>query len=127
MKTAYRIDALQYTNWSERIFREMRVGGLDAVHVTIAYHENFRETITNIEQWNLRFEQHSDLIFHGKTAADIVKAKETNRTAVFFGFQNASPIEDDIGLVEVVHSLGARFMQLTYNNQSLLATGCYES
>ncbi len=126
MSQSYRIDALQYTNWSERIFREMRVGGLDAAHVTIAYHENFRETITNIEQWNLRFEQYSDLIIHGKTVDDIVKAKETNRTAIFFGFQNASPIEDDIGLVEIVHSLGARFMQLTYNNQSLLATGCYE-
>jgi membrane dipeptidase len=27
----------------------------------------------------------------------------------------------------VVHALGARFMQLTYNNQSLLASGCYEA
>ena len=45
---------------------------------------------------------------------------------MFFGFQNPSPIEDDIGLIEVWHQLGIRFMQLTYNNQSLLATGCYE-
>jgi membrane dipeptidase len=28
--------------------------------------------------------------------------------------------------VEICHQLGIRFMQLTYNNQSLLATGCYE-
>ena len=35
-------------------------------------------------------------------------------------------MEDDIGLIEVLHTLGMRFMQLTYNNQSLLATGCYE-
>ena len=41
-------------------------------------------------------------------------------------FLNCSPIEDDINLVEKVHQLGCRFMQLTYNNQSLLATGCYE-
>ena len=26
-----------------------------------------------------------------------------------------------------MHTLGARFMQLTYNNESLLATGCYEA
>ena len=26
----------------------------------------------------------------------------------------------------MLHTLGLRFMQLTYNNQSLLATGCYE-
>jgi microsomal dipeptidase-like Zn-dependent dipeptidase len=36
-------------------------------------------------------------------------------------------MEDDIRLVEILHTLGARFMQLTYNNQSLLATGCYEA
>ena len=29
--------------------------------------------------------------------------------------------------MEILHTLGARFMQLTYNNQSLLATGCYEA
>lgn len=122
-----RIDNLQYANWSEKIFRQMREGGVDAVHVTIAYHENFRETILNLEQWNRWFETYPDLIFHGKWASDIDLAQSTNRTAVFFGFQNPSPIEDDIGLVEIWHTLGVRFMQLTYNNQSLLATGCYES
>ena len=105
----------------------MREGGVDAVHVTIADHENFRETVLNIEAWNRRFERFPDLILHGRTGDDVRRAKDTGRTAIFFGFQNPSPIEDDIGLVEIVHSLGARFMQLTYNNQSLLATGCYEA
>jgi len=121
------IDGLQYINWSEKVFREMRAGGVDAVHVTIAYHENFRETVLNIEQWNRWFEQFPDLIFQGRWASDVDAAIDSNRTAIFFGFQNPSPIEDDIGLVEIVHALGARFMQLTYNNQSLLATGCYET
>ena len=125
--TDYRVDCLQYANWSEKIFREMRQGGLDAVHVTIAYHETFRETVLNMEQWNRWFEQFPDLIFQGQTGADVRLARETGRTAIFFGFQNPSPIEDDIGLVQILHQLGARFMQLTYNNQSLLATGCYES
>ena len=123
----YRIDGLQYANWSEKIFRQMREGGVDAVHVTIAYHENFRETVLNVEKWNRWFEQYPDLIMKGQWASDVEKARETGRTAVFFGFQNPSPMEDDIGLVEILHTLGARFMQLTYNNQSLLATGCYEA
>ncbi|NND41774.1 MAG: membrane dipeptidase [Silicimonas sp.] len=121
-----RIDGLQYANWSEKVFRQMREGGVDAVHVTISYHEMFRETVLNFEAWNRWFERHPDLILKGTTAADIDLARDTGRTAIFFGFQNPSPIEDDIGLVEIVHTLGARFMQLTYNNQSLLATGCYE-
>ncbi|GGA19910.1 membrane dipeptidase [Neptunicoccus cionae] len=122
----YLIDGLQYANWSEKIFREMRAGGVDAVHVTITYHETFRETVLVIEQWNRWFEQFPDLIFQGRTADDVRRARETGRTAIFFGSQNPSCIEDDIGLVEVLHTLGLRFMQLTYNNQSLLASGCYE-
>lgn len=124
---SHRIDCLQYANWSEKIFRQMREGGVDAVHVTIAYHENFRETVLNIEAWNRRFEEFPELIFQGRTGDDVRRAKAEGRTAIFFGFQNPSPIEDDIGLVEIVHTLGARFMQLSYNNQSLLATGCYEA
>ncbi|WP_323034780.1 membrane dipeptidase [Pararhodobacter sp.] len=123
----FRIDNLQYAKWSEKIFRQLREGGVDAVHVTIAYHENFRETVLNFAQWNRWFEQFPDLICHGEWASDVQKAHDTGRTAVFFGFQNPSPIEDDIGLVQVLHKLGARFMQLSYNNQSLLATGCYEA
>jgi membrane dipeptidase len=121
------IDNLQYANFSPKVFEQMRAGGVDAVHVTIAYHESFREMILNLERWNRWFEVHGDLIFKGTTAADVRLAQETGRTAIFFGFQNPSPIEDDIGLVEICYQLGIRFMQLTYNNQSLLATGCYEN
>ena len=126
-ETHYRIDALQYANWSEKIFRQMREGGVDAVHVTIAYHENFRETVANIEQWNSLFERFAELIFQGKTGDDVRLARKSGRTAIFYGFQNPSPMEDDIRLVEILHTLGARFMQLTYNNQSLLGSGCYET
>jgi membrane dipeptidase len=121
------IDNLQYANFSPEIFRQMREGCVDAVHVTIAYHESFREMVLNLERWNRWFEEYEDLIVKGTTAACVRHAQETGRTAIFFGFQNPSPIEDDIGLVEICHQLGVRFMQLTYNNQSLLATGCYEA
>jgi len=122
----YRIDNLQYSNWSKEIFQINNEAKLDAVHVTIAYHEDFDEVKKNVATWNKYFQDYKDLIFLGKTFQDIEKAHQEKKTAIFFGFQNCSPIEDDIGLVEAVHKMGARFMQLTYNNQSLLATGCYE-
>ena len=122
----YRIDNLQYCNWSKEIFQINHEAKLDAVHVTIAYHENFHEVRKNVEAWNSFFQENKDLIFHGRTFKDIQKAHKEKKTSIFFGFQNCSPIEDDIRLVEKVYDLGARFMQLTYNNQSLLATGCYE-
>ena len=123
---SYKIDNLQYCKWSEDIFKINREAELDAVHVTIAYHEDFDELQNNINEWQQNFDQYSNLIIHGKNFKDIERAHELNKTAIFFGFQNCSPIEDDINLVEKVKKLGATFMQLTYNNQSLLATGCYE-
>ena len=122
----YKIDNLQYCNWSREVFEINREAELDAVHVTIVYHEDYDELLKRIDEWNIHFEENSDLIFHGKNYKDIEKAKEEKKTAIFFGFQNCSPIEDDISLIEKVHELGCKFMQLTYNNQSLLATGCYE-
>ena len=122
----YKIDNLQYCNWSREIFEINREAELDAVHVTIVYHEDYDELLKRVDEWNIHFKDNSDLIFHGKSYKDIEKAKEQKKTAIFFGFQNCSPIEDDINLIEKVHQLGCKFMQLTYNNQSLLATGCYE-
>ena len=61
----YRIDNLQYCNWSRDIFKINRDAGLNAVHATVVYHEDYDEFLIKL-------------------------------------------------------------MQLTYNNQSLLATGCYE-
>ena len=122
----YRIDNLQYCKWSRDIFLINREAGLNAVHVTLVYHEDYDEFLQRVKEWDRFFEENSDLIFLGKTFKDIIKAQSENKTAIFFGFQNCSPIEDDINLIEKVHELGCRFMQLTYNNQSLLATGCYE-
>ncbi len=122
----FKIDNLQYCKWSRKVFEINREAGLDAVHVTIVYHEDYKEHLNEIKKWDKLFKDNSDLIFSGKNYRDIEKANSENKTAIFFGFQNCSPIEDDINLVEKVHDLGCRFMQLTYNNQSLLATGCYE-
>ncbi|MDX2205254.1 MAG: membrane dipeptidase [Hyphomicrobiaceae bacterium] len=121
------IDGCQYCNWSARVFEEMRAGGVDAVLVTIGYHEDFRETVERAIDWSRRFEAHADLIMRARSAADIDKARASGRTAILFALQNCSAVEDDIGLVEILHDIGVRVMQLTYNNQSLLGTGCYEA
>lgn len=127
MMTHYLIDNLQYCNWSKKIFSQLREGGVDAVHVTVAYHEGFREMVSNLETWNQLFDQNPSLIQRGLSGHDVRRAHEQGKTAVFFGLQNPSPIEDDIGLVEICYQLGIRFMQLSYNNQSLLAAGVYET
>lgn len=121
------VDGLQYSNWSRGIFEQLRDGGVTMVHATIVYHEQIRETLLRIAEWNRHFEMNSDLIMPVRSAADIRLAKQLGKVGVMFGAQNCSPIEDDIGMVEVMRELNLMIMQLTYNNQSLLACGCYEA
>jgi len=120
------IDGLQYVNWNRELFEEAKLGGVNVIHVTIAYWENKKEVIENINTWNRQFTEHSDLIMPIHKAREIKIAQEEGKIGIIFGFQNCSPIEDDIRLIEEMHKLGVRIMQLSYNNQSLLATGCYE-
>lgn len=120
------IDGVQFCQWSRRVFEQMREARMSAVHVTVAYHENFRKTVEHLVDWNWRFEEHRDLILHARTMEDVDRARASGRTAILFGLQTPMPIEDDLGLVEILHTLGIRFLQLTYNNQSLLGSGWME-
>ena len=121
------IDGLQYSNWNRAIFQQLKEGGVTMVHVTVVYHEQIRETLLRIGEWNRQFELHHDLIMPVKSVADIRLAKQLGKVGIMFGAQNCSPIEDDIGMVEIMRELNLMIMQLTYNNQSLLACGCYEA
>jgi microsomal dipeptidase-like Zn-dependent dipeptidase len=121
------IDGLQYSNWNRAIFKQLKEGGVTMVHVTVVYHEQIRETLLRIGEWNRQFEMNHDLIMPVKSTADIRLAKQLGKVGIMFGAQNCSPIEDDIGMVEIMRELNLMIMQLTYNNQSLLACGCYEA
>ena len=79
------IDGLQYSNWSRKIFEQMREGGLDCVHVTIVYHETALETLRNIGHWNQLFEQHGDLICRVGSADDVRAAQSAGKTGVVYG------------------------------------------
>lgn len=120
------IDGLQFARWSEEIFQQMRDGGVSAVHVTVAYHENFRDTVDRLIEWDQRFSRFGHLIAFAGSTDEIDDVVRSGRTAILFGLQNPSPIEADYGLVAVLYRLGIRFMQLSYNNQSLLCTGWME-
>src|SRR5437763_909713 len=116
------IDALQYSNPERKRFEEWKAGGVGCVHVTLAIWESARETLSVIGQWNRLLEQNADLIGLATSAGDIEEIAASGRTAVVYGFQDTSPFEDDIELVEVFHQLGVRITQLTYNVQNRVAS-----
>ena len=124
--TGHVIDALQYSNWTRQHFEEWRAGGLTAVGVTVAYHERTRDTLSRLAEWNWRLREHADLLRPVRRSADLDAARREGRIGVVLGAQNAAPIEDDVGLIQVLNDAGLAVMQLTYNNLSLLGAGCAE-
>ena len=89
----YRIDNLQYCNWSKEIFKINNEAKLNAIHVTIAYHEDFKEVEKNIDVWNKYFKEFKDLIFHGKNFKDIDKPTKKKKQQFFLDFKIVLPLE----------------------------------
>lgn len=121
------IDGLNVSNWdSPEVFRNLDVGGVTAINATIATWENFTQTMDHIATWQPRFNRHADTLSQVWTVGDIIKAKEEGKTGVILGFQNASPIENDLDRLAIFHGLGVRIIQLTFHERNLLGNGCWE-
>ena len=126
-KNSIVIDGLVVSNWSREVFADMRKGGLTAANCTCSVWEGIRGTLNNIAHWKCYFQTNKDLILQVKTSDDIYTAKKTNRTGIILGWQNTSGIEDHIDYLGIFKDLGVGIMQLTYNTQNLVGSGCYES
>lgn len=119
-------DGLVIAKWNRELFEDMAKGGLTAANCTVSVWEGFQATINNIVEFNQFFKNNADLIMPVKTTADILAAKSQAKTGIILGFQNANAFEDQIGYVEIFKKLGVGIVQMAYNTQNLVGTGCYE-
>jgi len=121
------IDGLNVSRWeSPAVYRSVHAGGVTAFNATTAIWEGYRETMDNIAAWLRRFDEYGDTLMQALTVDDILQAKREGKTAVIIGWQNATPIENDLNRLVLFHALGVRIVQLTYNERNLLGNGCYE-
>ena len=121
------IDGLVIARFSRDVFEDMRKGGITAANCTCSVWHDFRATMANIAQWKRWFAEHDDLITQVYTTDDIRRAKAEGRVGIMLGWQNTSGIDDDIGNLVLFRELGVRIVQLTYNSQNLVGSGCWES
>jgi membrane dipeptidase len=125
--SAYVIDGLVISRWSREVFEDMQRGGLTAANCTCSIWEGLRDTMINIARWSQAFVDHSDLIMPVRRTADIRKAKECGKVGIILGWQNTSGIEDRLDLLPLYKELGVSVIQLTYNTQNLVGSGCWEA
>ncbi len=121
------IDGLDTSKWGrESVYRTLRDGGVTAINATIAIWDDYETVLNKITRYLEWFDEFPDLIRPVKTVDDIRSAKAENCTGIIFGWQNATPIGNDLGRLRLFHELGVRVIQLTYNERNLLGNGCYE-
>lgn len=120
------IDGLVVSKWERSIFEDMRKGGITAANCTVSVWEDFKATVHNIAELKALIRANADLLVLVRTMADIEAAKRAGKTGIILGFQNAHAIEDHLGHVEAFGDMGVRVVQLCYNTQNLVGTGCYE-
>lgn len=121
------IDGLVISKWSRRVFEDMHRGGLTAANCTVCIWENFTDTMRNISEFKRWIEENSDILTQIYQTSDIKRAKTENKVGIILGWQNTSGIEDQIGYLRLFKELGVGVIQLTYNTQNLVGSGCWET
>jgi membrane dipeptidase len=88
--------------------------------------EGFNDTVANIADMKKLIRENDDLVSLVRGTEDILEAKRKGKTGIILGFQNAHAFEDNLGYIEAFADMGVRVVQLCYNTQNLVGTGCYE-
>jgi membrane dipeptidase len=107
--------------------------GVTAMNVTMGISgigigvDSFRAMVGTIHGYLCYFELERQRLVHVLTVDDILRAKREGKVGIIFGCQGlASKIEDDPNLLRILHRLGLRVGQLTWNERNSIGCGCLE-
>lgn len=109
-------------------FEDILAGGIHATHVTLAMYpsDGWDYVLNQIKRYYGLMEIYPDRLMLIEEAKDILKAKKEGKLGIIFGFQNASPIGEDVTLLPIFYKFGLRIIQLTYNEANAFGCGCME-
>jgi membrane dipeptidase len=108
-------------------FERARDGGVTATNHTVVHPSDDFETavlaMTACRHWIAR---NADQGLLATTVKDIREAKASGREAIIFGPQNTEFVGTDLRKLEAAYVLGVRILQLTYQRQNWVGSGCGE-
>jgi membrane dipeptidase len=120
------IDALSADpDWTDEVFAAFKRSGLTAIQTSLN-NRDLAAAIADLAKWQARLDRYPDRLIKALRGRDIAEAKRQGRIAVVLGFQNATMIETSIRNLDLLHAMGTRCIQLTYNSRNLLGDGCTE-
>lgn len=120
------IDALSVDpEWTDEVFAAFKRSGVTAIQTSLN-NRTLAAATADLAKWQTRLDRYSDRLLKVTRGGDITNAKQQGKIAVVLGFQNATMIGDEVNNVDLLHAMGTRCIQLTYNARNLLGDGCTE-
>lgn len=99
--------------------------GITAINVTVGDRGQTRdEVMTSLAFWDSQIAAHPDVLVAIDETSDILKAKRAGKTGLIYGTQDSTMLDHDPTSVEMLASRGVRVIQLTYNGDNDVGSGC---
>ena len=114
---------------SQRLLSDIRASGVTAVSMTLSVGSNgdrLAKALQRIAVFDEKVAAAPDALMRVRKATDLATAKSTGRLGLIYNVQDTSLLENDLSRVALLHSLGLRVMQMTYNVRNLVGDGCLE-
>lgn len=117
--------------YTDELCREMIDSGLNSITVTLCDPKSYEAqaydwAMDGILEYNRLIEKEPEFWTMATSVADIDRARDEGRIAIFYLFQNSTQFGRDLDNVDVFYGLGVRSSQMTYNFQNWAGAGCNE-
>ena len=117
--------------YTDELCSEMLDAGMNSITVTLCDPKSFE---TQAYDWGMAGVRDYDSLISAEPEfwtkatriADVDRAREEGRIALFYLFQNSTQFGRDLDTVDAFYGLGVRSSQITYNWQNWAGAGCYE-
>lgn len=109
-----------------RAISDARASGLTALNQTLGHivggGDPLEATVADIGRWDALIARQAELrkVLRGE---DFAVAKSAGQIGIIYGLQNTTALGDDLDRVALLHRLGVRIVQLTYNNRNAVGDG----
>jgi membrane dipeptidase len=121
------VDAVSNSHVTREQFERFRTGGVTAVnHAAIDHGLNLENLLVALVRLIRDIEALPDCYVLIRSVDDIRRAKQQHRVGVIVGLQDGNAVGDRVEHLRVLHDLGVRVIQLTYNDRNLIGDGCLE-
>jgi len=117
--------------YTDELCREMIDSGLNSITVTLCDPKSYESqayewAMNGVLEYDRLIAKEPEFWMKATTVADIDKARDSGRIAIFYLFQNSTQFGRDLDNVDIFYGLGVRSSQITYNFQNWAGAGCNE-